>query len=248
MSRASQERHRLDANESVAEPLLIGAATLWLLGAASLQIDQFVMPRFELAAWLVSVSAIALLYALLSLRLHWPRIALPVIGHAPLLALGSLAVAVMLARPLEHGGWWAWPIAFAVHALVLWRLAPQWPTPARHAVHTIGALVLALLGALQGRALTINWGDALSAWGWLGWLVVPAAMLMLLSRRHVEQRWPISAAPAAYQQIAAALLAAGLLLWTLLANFGSNGAALPLPYVPLRTRSTSAWPQRCSRL
>lgn len=233
VARQAKSAANLLTNESVAEPLLIGAATLWLLGAAALQIDHFVTPRFELAAWLVSVSAIAVLYALLSLRLQWPRIALPVIGHAPLMALASLAVAVMLARPLEHGGWWAWPIAFAVHALVLWRLAPQWPAPARQAVHAVGALVLALLGALQGRALTIDWGDALSAWGWLGWLVAPAAMLMLLSRRHAEPRWPISAAPAAYRQIAAALLGAGLLLWTLLANVGSNGAALPLPYVPL---------------
>jgi uncharacterized membrane protein len=218
-------------NESVAEPLLIGAATLWLLGASSLQIDHFVTPRFELAAWLVSVSAIALLYALLSLRLSWPRLALPVIAHAPLLALASLAVAVMLARPLEHGGWWAWPIAFVVHALVLWRLAPRWAAAVRDAVHAIGVLVLALLGALQGRALTIDWGDHSSAWGWLGWLVAPAAMLMLLPR--ITRRWPVSAAPAAYQWIAAALLTAGLLLWTLLANIDSTGAALPLPYVPL---------------
>ncbi len=223
----------LVAHESIAEPLLIGAATLWLLGAASLQIDHFVPPRFELAAWLVSVSAIGLLYALLSMRLHWPRIALPVIGHAPLMALASLTLAVTLARPFEHGGWWAWPVALAVHAIVLWRLAPSWPAVARDAAHAIGVLVLALLGALQGRALTIDWGDALSAWGWLGWLVAPALLLMLLPRPGLSQRWPVSAAPSAYQWIAAALLAAGLLLWTVLANIGSNGSALPLPYVPL---------------
>lgn len=230
---ARHDATRLLRHESAAEPLLIGAATLWLLGAAALQIDHFVTPRFELVAGLVSVSAIGLLYALLSMRLAWPRIALPVIGHAPLLALASFAMATMLARPLEHGGWYAWPIALGVHALVLWRLAPQWPVAARNAVHATGVLVLALLGALQGRALTIDWGDALSAWGWLGWLVAPAALLMLLARRGAQRRWPVGAAPAAYQQIGSALLAAGLLLWTLLANFGSNGAALPLPYVPL---------------
>jgi uncharacterized membrane protein len=227
------EAARLMPNEAVAEPLLIGAATLWLLGAASLQIDHFVQPRLQLAAWLVGISAIALLYGLLSLRLQWPRVVLPVIGHAPLLALAGLSVAVMLARPLEHGGWWAWTIAFAVHAFVLWRLASAWPTIARDAVHAIGVLVLALLGALQGRALTIDWGDAMSAWGWLGWLVVPAILLMLLPRPGIARRWPVSAAPAAYQWVAAALIAAGLLVWTLLANIASNGSARPLPYVPL---------------
>ena len=233
VARYAKSATSLLPNESAAEPLLIGAATLWLLGATFLQIDHFAAPRFELAAWLVSISAIALLYTLLSLRLHWPRIALPVIGHAPLMALASLGVAAMLSRPLEHGGWWSWPIAFAVHALVLWRLAARWPAPVRDAVHAVGVLGFALLGALQGRALTIDWGDALSAWGWLGWLVVPAALLMLFTRRGIARHWPVSAAPSAYQSIAAPLLAAGLLLWTLLANIGSNGAALPLPYVPL---------------
>ena len=224
---------RLRVSELAAEPLLIGWATLWLLVAVSLQIDHFVIPRFELAAWLASVSAIALLYALLSMRLNWPRIALPVMAQAPLMALASLAVTVMLARPLDHGGWWAWPLAFAVHALVLWRLAPQWPAVSRDAVHATGVIVLALLGALQGRALTADLGDTASAWAWLGWLVAPALLLMLLPRPGTARRWPVSAAPEAYRWIAAALLAAGLLLWTLLANIASNGSARPLPYVPL---------------
>jgi uncharacterized membrane protein len=229
----SDDSAGLTRHEALAEPLLIGWATLWLLGAAALQIDHFVPPRFELAAWLASVSAIALLYALLSLRLAWPRVALPVVAHAPLMALAALGLAVSLARPLEHGGWWAWPVALAVHALVLWRLASNWPAAARDAVHAIGALVLALLGALQGRALTADWGDAASAWAWLGWLVLPALLLMLLPLPAVARRWPVTAAPAAYRWIAAAVLAAGLLLWTLLANVASNGSARPLPYLPI---------------
>jgi uncharacterized membrane protein len=230
---AQRDASRLFAQEALAEPLLIGWATLWLLGAAGLQIDRFVPSRFAIAAWLVVVSAIALLYGVLSLRLAWPRVALPAIAHAPLMALAAMALAVALARPLDHGGAWAWPVALAVHALVLWRLAPQWPTAARNAVHAVGALVLALLGALQGRALTADWGDAASAWTWLGWLVVPALLLTLLARAGTARRWPVSAAPAAYRWVAAGVIAAGLLLWTLLANIASNGSARPLPYVPL---------------
>ena len=29
---------------------------------------------------------------------------------------------------------------------------------------------VAALGALQGRVITGSWGDAFSAWPWLGWL------------------------------------------------------------------------------
>jgi uncharacterized membrane protein len=100
-------------------------------------------------------------------------------------------------------------------------------------VHALGALVLAALGALQGRAFTADWGDAASAWPWLGWLVVPALMLMALPRPGTARRWPVSAEPQAYQGTVGAVLTAGLLLWTVLANLWSDGSAHPLPHVPL---------------
>jgi uncharacterized membrane protein len=224
---------RLAKLEGLAEPLLIGWATLWLLAAAAVQIDTFVDGHLQLAAWLASSSAIALLYSLLSVRLDWPRVGLPVIGHAPLHMLGALFTAAVLARPMQDGGWWAWPLALLAHGVVLWRVAPRWPTLARDVVHALGALVLALLGALQGRALTADWGDTRSAWAWLGWLLVPAALLMWLPRPASARHWPLSAAPGAYQWAASALLATGLLSWTLLANVASNGSAAPLPHVPL---------------
>ena len=223
----------LASHEGLAEPLLIGWGTLWLLAAAAVQIDTFLSGRVQFAAWLAAFSGIALLYTLLSVRLAWPRVALPVMAHAPLHLLGALILAAALARPLQDDGWWAWPLAVLAHGVVLWRLAPQWPTVARDVVHALGVLVLALLGALQGRALTADWGDAASAWPWLGWLVVPAALLMALPRPASARRWPLSAAPAAYQWIASLVLTAGLLLWTLLANIASNGSAAPLPHVPL---------------
>jgi len=223
----------LARHEGLVEPLLIGWATLWLLAAVALQIDSFVVSRLQLAAWLASFSAIALLCALLSVRLAWPRVGLPAMAHAPLHMLGALFSAAVLARPLQDGGWWAWPLALLAHSVVLWRLAPSWPAVARDVVHAFGVLVLALLGALQGRAITADWGDAASAWPWLGWLVVPAALLMALPRPATARRWPVSAAPAAYQWIAALVLTTGLLLWTLLANVASNGSAEPLPHLPL---------------
>ena len=94
-------------------------------------------------------------------------------------------------------------------------------------------LVLAWFGALCGRVVTRDWGDVASAWAWLGWLVVPALLLLWLPRPAAARTWPVRALPAAYQGTAAGVLTAGLLLWTLLANVVSNGSARPLPHVPL---------------
>jgi len=219
--------------EAVAEPMLIGWGTLWLLATAALQIDTFVTAPWRLAAWIVVISAIAASYVLLCWRLAWRTVSLPAVGHAPLLALATATTAAWFDSPLNHGGWWAWPFALAVHLLVLKHAAPHWPTPLRTLAHTLGVFVLAGLGALQGRAITADWGDAGSAWAWLGWLAVPALLLMLLPRTGTAKRWPVSAAPDAYQTVAGAVLAAAALLWSVLANVASDGSARPLPHLPL---------------
>jgi len=224
---------RLSRGEAVAEPLLIAWGTLWAVVAAAVQIDAFVPYPYGLAAWLASFSAITLVCTALSVRLGWPNMAWPAMLHAPVMAAGVLESAVDLASPVAGGGAWAWPVALATHLVVLWRAAPRWPGLAQRAVHALGVLVLAALGALLGRAITEDWGDLRSAWAWLGWLAVPALLLMVLPRPAMARRWPVSAAPASYQTVAGAVLTVGLLLWTLLANIVSNGSAQPLPYLPL---------------
>ncbi len=220
-------------HEAIAEPLLIGWGTLWLLMTAASQISNFTAPHLQLTAGLVCVSAIALLYTGLSLRLDWPRIAWPALGHAPLLALAVAVSTLNQDSPSQDGGAWAWPLALATHLILLWRAAQRWPARAADAVHGVGLLVLAALGALQGRAITRDWGDPASAWAWLGWLLVPAALLLLVPRASFALRWPVRMSSAAYQTHAAGVLAAGLLLWSLLANIASSGGAAPLPHVPL---------------
>lgn len=218
--------------EAVAEPLLIGWATLWLLVTAGQQIARFAPEGFALAIWLSVVSAIVLVYAALSRLFDWTHVSMPATAHAPLMAVGVAISASTLSGPLESGGALAWPFALAVHAVVLRVAAPRWSS-ARSPVHAFGLLVIAALGALQGRAITTDWGDASSAWPWLGWLVVPAVLLLWLPSPSAARLWPVSAAPRAYQSAAAGVLAAGLLLWTVVANVASDGSASPLPHVPL---------------
>lgn len=119
-------------------------------------------------------------------------------------------------------------------------------------------MTLALVGALFGRAVTAQWGDATSAWPWLGWLVAPAALLLVLARPFALRLWPVRAMPEAYRTSAAAVLAAGLWLWTLVANVASDGSASPLPHVPLLNpldigvgvalAATLMWLQRSGRI
>ncbi len=230
---AAQGRAADEVGERIAEPLLIGWAVLWSLATAGMHIGALVSPPWRLAAVLATAAGLALLYSALSARLAWRQVALPVLAYAPLLLLGVAASALDQPGPLRHGGAWAWPLAFAAHLATLRWAEPAWPPRGRHGAHALGALALAWLGALLGRELTQGWGDTASAWAWLGWLVVPAALLLWLLREPSARRWPVSALLQAYRSSAAAVLTLGLLLWTLAANLVSNGSARPLPHVPL---------------
>ena len=226
-------RHGVDPIEARAEPVLIAWALLWLIGAAALHIDTLVSERHAGAAWLGVASALALGCTALALRLDWPRIAQVAIGHAPVMLLVVAAPASVYDGPWRGGGGWGWPVALATHLALLAWAAPRWPVGARAPVHVAGVMVLAILGALSGRALTAGWGEPASAWPWLGWMAVPALLLMLLPRPAVARHWPVRAAPRAYRGVGAGLLAAGALLWSVVANFGSDGDARPLPHLPL---------------
>jgi len=223
--------------ERAAEPVLIGWGTAWLAYVALIEIDRFVEPAYGLAAVLVCASAVALAYVGLSVLLGWRRVAMPAIGFAPLLLMAVASwpgnSPSQFSSPASGGGWWAWPLALVVHLIVLHRAAPGWPSLARGVSHLLGVLVLAALGALQGRAITAGWGDATSAWAWLGWLAVPAALLLVLPHPATARAWPVKAAVWAYQTAAGAVLVSGLLVWALLANVASDGSAAPLPHVPL---------------
>jgi uncharacterized membrane protein len=223
----------LGRGEEACEALLIGFATLWLIATATIEIDAFVPARFAIAASLLAASAVAALYAGLARRLQWEAIAWPALAHAPLAFVFALLTAGLLANPFADGGWWAWPLAFFAHALVLRFAAPYWPRNVAHVDHALGVVTLALVGALLGRAVTAGWGDAASAWPWLGWLVAPAVLLLVLPRPATARIWPVRALPEAYLGSAAAVLAAALWLWTLVANVASDGSAAPLPHVPL---------------
>jgi uncharacterized membrane protein len=65
------------------------------------------------------------------------------------------------------------------------------------------------------------------------WGLIPAGMILLVHSYRLQDFWPLSDYPAAYQKTASAILSAQLCLWLLAGSFGSAGNAAPLPYIPL---------------
>jgi uncharacterized membrane protein len=63
-------------------------------------------------------------------------------------------------------------------------------------------------------------------------MIVPAAVLTIVTRPSMLQRWPLAAHRDTYLAVACAPLVVYLVLWLWLGNTQA-GAAAPLPYVPL---------------
>lgn len=216
---------------------LVGWGALWLAVAAGVVMSAWVPERHEWAIRIVLIAAGSAVLLALQALWRWPTVAWPTALLLPAWAtLGALG-AVLHDAPFSAGGWWALPLAWATQASVLQRTAPHWPDPLRHATHAGSLLALALLGALQGRHWTADLGDPGSAWGWLGWLAMPALLLaaVLRQQRHapLKQAWPLRLAPPAYAQTGAGVLSLALAAWVLIANWASPGRADPLPYIPV---------------
>lgn len=216
---------------------LVGWSALWLVAAGGVVLSAWVPAPHEWAASLALAAAGSGLLLGLQALWRWPTVAWPTALLLPAWVLLGALGAALHGAPLAAGGGWALPLAWAAQAWVLHRTAPHWPDPLRHATHAGSLLGLALLGALQGRHWTADLGDAGSAWGWLGWLAMPALLLaaVLHQQRHAPLKlaWPLRLAPPAYAQTGAGVLSLALACWALIANWASPGRADPLPYVPL---------------
>ena len=218
----------------------VGWGTTWLAVAAGITLGHWVPAAHAWAASVALIAAISLV--LLGLQALWrgPTAAWPPVLLLPAWGRLGVAGAGLPGAPLSAGGAWALPLAWISQGLVLHRTAPHWPALLRNATHAGSLLALALLGSLQGRHWTAELGgpdSSGSAWGWLGWLLVPALLLaaMLRQQRHLPERqaWPLRLAPVAYAQGGAAVLCLALVGWVLIANWASPGSAQPLPYIPL---------------
>ena len=129
-------------------------------------------------------------------------------------------------------GWLAWLLVFAVHFVGLRQLAALLPARALSASHVLGCWLLLGVLALELRYLLALLAEHYNAWRWLGWALLPSAYLWLMAQPR-RLPWPVAVYGREYRLLAAAPLAALMLGWFWLATVASDGAAEPLPYLPL---------------
>ncbi|MDH4584280.1 DUF2339 domain-containing protein [Pseudomonas sp. BN415] len=215
----------------LAQLLLAWSAGWWALAWLA-EIGRFVEPGMQVPAALLLAAASVAFTTWLAGREQWRALALLCLVLAP---AGLMALAVAWApqyHPAARLGWAGWSALFVVHLLALRRLDGLLPAGARSAAHVLGCWLLLGVLALELRYLLMLLSEQYNAWRWLGWALLPSAWLLLVALRP-RLPWPVAAYPQEYRLWASLPLALLMLAWFWVANAWSDGAAEPLPYLPL---------------
>jgi uncharacterized membrane protein len=215
----------------LAQLLPVWAAGWWAFAAVG-EILRFVPLPLQTAALLMSAAASLLLWSVIAHWLQWRILALLTLVLTPVGVLILLDAWHGHYHPFADLGWLAWTALAGVHLFSLWRLDPLLPTRPRSAAHVLGCWLILGVLALELRYLLMALSEQYNTWRWLGWALIPSSYLLLVSRVQ-RLPWPIVAYAREYRVWAALPLAGLMLLWYWLANTYSNGAADPLPYIPL---------------
>lgn len=146
--------------------------------------------------------------------------------------LAAVGPVMQGAAPSASMGWLAWPLALGWHLALLKVQEESWGVQLLRPLHVLGFWFFLLLGARECQLLMQGWGAPGSAWEVLGFMLVPALVLVGMTRSALLTRWPIAEHREAYLVAGAGPVALYLLLWLWVGNTQA-GSAAPLPYVPL---------------
>ncbi|OBY92554.1 hypothetical protein A6723_004815 [Pseudomonas sp. AU11447] len=235
LHRASERERNLALGglglERLSQLLLVWGAGWWAL-TALWEIARFVPSEMREHVAVLVAAISAGFWSLLARREQWRALALLCLALVPV-SLVALASAWNLQyHPLAELGWLGWLAVFVVHFFILRRLDALLPRLAARTAHVLGCWLILGVLALELRYLFFALAEHYNAWRWLGWALVPSLFLILMGG-VARLPWPVAAFEREYRAIAAAPVALALLGWFWLVNLFSNGAADPLPYLPL---------------
>jgi len=216
---------------------MLGALFLWgviwwsVCGFSELQ--RRVPHGYQLAGGLAFVTLTALLSSELCRRSALAIARIPALLLLPLMLLFALADVITAQHPSANGGWFSWPLAFAVFYLLAWRHEGSPFAALARLLHVAGAWLLAALASWDLAWLVLHTASLGDSWSGVAWVVVPALLLFWIPALSARLAWPFMRHREAYLLIAGNGFAAYLALWTVCIDVLMRGDSYPLPYVPL---------------
>jgi uncharacterized membrane protein len=214
--------------------LALGWGLLWWFGSGLHEIGTFAPPNLRLA-WVLCFFALsgALAFAV-GVRLRWESLKHVYQGLLPVMLAGAAYSLVEFHRhPSIHGGWLAWPLAFAVHYRLLRRDEDSEPVRYLKYLHLGLLLLLIALTSWEATWWTDHWIRGGGVWPLVVLGVVPALFVLGLCRLWNAFIWPLNSFQRTYLYSGLVPVVVYLWLGSLAANLFSRGDPWPLSYLPL---------------
>jgi uncharacterized membrane protein len=232
-------RQLLNSSEAITQgerllitPLFIWGL-LWLLGAGLDEIDAHVPGDHALAAALGYIAATAAVFGGLARRWDWRQAAWTAKLLLPALFVAAVVMTIRQTHPFAGGGWIAWPFALAVLAWILRNIDSDDRSANATALHAGAAILVALVGAVELNWIAAKYTAHGTAWSSGAAAFLPALVVLLISLRAMDDKWPVAEHARAYRLYAVGAIAAWLAAWSLFANATHDARSDPLPYMPV---------------
>lgn len=207
---------------------LVMAIIWWYLGAV-IQLERYLSSAVELAAAIAFFSVSALLWTGLSLHFKWrlasfhPWLLVTLLG-------ASLIVGLTQSHLFARLGFIVWPFALVVCYMILYiNDKKQYALRASTALHSASFLLVTAVMALA-LATALNAYHFVDCWQVAGFIV---PVLLAMGAINYWHKWPASMYKNSYQKIAAIVLLAVMLIWSIKGNFFMFLTPAPWPYIPL---------------
>jgi uncharacterized membrane protein len=214
-------------------PVLFLWGLLWLVVAMIHEIDTFVPSELHYAAGVAMVAAIALGLGMLGKRIGWKEGSWPALALVPVLLLAMGENTTWLSHPFGNYGWVSWIFAIGAHAWLMKRGGLERYGRWFAFMHAGGAVLVAFLGGVEIGWLALQQTAPGTAWSLASRIVAPSLVILLISSRAMDARWPLTVAPGAYRLGAVGALVVFMAFWSLFVNLSHGGGSDPLPYLPI---------------
>lgn len=215
---------------------MVGAfwwGVLWWGVAGISEIDRHVVAELRSHAMLVFIMGSCIAFSIAHRRWGWQLAKFPMLGLIP------AACVVLLMNAPSHGhhpsanlGWFAWPAWFASHFWMLRQHETQFIRLIPW-LHAAGLWLLAIVGAWELGFWFDYWVASTTVWGLIAWMLVPTALVVMLTAKGLRLAWPVEAHRKAYLLHGAVPLIVFLGLWLIYSSASNDGNPAPLPYVPV---------------
>lgn len=220
--------------ESALPKLLFYWGMLWWFGINLYEIQEHVAEHYQVNVVLLFISLSCLAMVLIAQQLKWSFPEKNTIAFLPVLVLFVFLAFVVLtnSHPLDNLGFIAWPLAFFVQYLLLYRNDRKWD---RHLLMICHAIVLwIILFILCWLVVDVinHYLPSLSKWSYLFWGLVPVSALLLLFQYKDHQHWPFKTYQSSYFSGGITPVLAYLVIWFTVIC-GERADPSPLPYLPI---------------